>query len=529
MTVQAEFCATLVDEWIRCGLTHAVIAPGSRSTPLAIALAARDEVSLRVVLDERSAGFVALGVGLATGRPALILTTSGTAAAELLPAAVEAHHGRVPLLLATADRPWEAMNVRAAQTIEQVRLFDGLTRFSAAPGVADLASAKAWRSLAARSIIDARFHPTGAGPVHLNLAFREPLLPDRPDGPRPGRADGGPWHRFEASPPGLAPLGIRGRRGLVVAGAGAPSAGSLRQLGWPILADPRSGGREPHALTISAADALLRVPGFAVRNRPDVVVHVGEPWASRVVNEWLAATDADHIVIDPHGAWPDPQRVATKIVRGPVALVAEDAPAPDWVESWTTAEAAAQSAIDATLTAAAHVPSASAVVRALVASAADDEILFVASSMAIRDLEWFGAPRLGTRMLSNRGANGIDGLVSTAAGIAWASPAEPVTAVLGDLAFLHDVGGLRAAAGLDNLDFVVIDNDGGAIFDFLPQAAELEPDTFERLFTTPHGLDLAAIAANVPGVRVDVHKVPMGTAAATHRAVHDAVAAALAV
>jgi 2-succinyl-5-enolpyruvyl-6-hydroxy-3-cyclohexene-1-carboxylate synthase len=210
-----------------------------------------------------------------------------------------------------------------------------------------------------------------------------------------------------------------------------------------------------------------------------------------------------------------------------VALVAEDAAAHGWVDGWTAAEAAAQDAIEKTLATREHAPSASSVLRSLLASAADDETLFVASSMPIRDLEWFGAPRDGARVLSNRGANGIDGLVSTAAGVAWAVAPHPVTAVLGDLAFLHDVGGLRAAAGLDNLDYVVIDNDGGAIFDFLPQATELDADTFRTLFTTPHGLDLAAVAAAVPDVRVAVHRVPAGTAAATHRAVQAAVAAAI--
>ncbi len=527
MTVQAEFCATIVDEWIRGGLTHAVIAPGSRSTPLVVALAARPEIQTRVVLDERCAAFVAVGVGLATGRAALVVTTSGTAAAELLPAAVEAHHGRVPLLLATADRPWEAMDVRAPQAIEQPRLFDRLTRFAAAPGVPDLVSARAWRSLAARSLIDTRHHPTGPGPVHLNLAFREPLLPEGPDRARAGRPDDAPWHRFDNMPPGLTPLALPGRRGLVVAGAGAPSAGALQALGWPILADPRSGARVPHRLTVAAADALLRASAFADAHQPEVVLHVGEPWASRVVNEWLAATGAHHVLVDAFGAWADASRIATRVVRGPVALAAEDALDPAWVHGWATAEAAAQAAIAKTLARPAHKSSASAVVRWLMASAADDETLFVASSMPIRDLEWFGAPRDGARVLSNRGANGIDGLVSTAAGIAWAQPERPVTAVLGDLAFLHDAGGLRAAADLDNLDYVVIDNDGGAIFDFLPQADELDADAFRHLFTTPHGLDLEAVAASVPGVRVAVHRVRQGSAVATHRAVHAAVAAAI--
>lgn len=524
MTVQAEFCTTVVDEWIRGGLTHAVIAPGSRSTPLAVALAARPEIATRVVLDERSAAFVALGVGLATGRPAVVLTTSGTAAANLLPAVVEAHHARVPLLVATADRPWEAMDVRAPQTIEQVRLFDNVTRFSAAPGVPDEASAGAWRSLAARALLDTRQHPLGPGPTHLNLAFREPLLPDAPVEPRPGRKGGAPWHRIDPSPAGLTPLGLNGRRGLVVAGAGAPPVGTLQQLGWPILADPRSGARLPHRLTVSAADALLRHAAFADGHRPDTVLHVGEPWASRVVNEWLTASGAEHVVLDPFGSWPDPHRVAAKIVRGRVSPVAEDQPEDGWVDAWANAEAAAQGAITASLAAG----SASAVVRDSYAQAGPTDIVFVASSMPVRDLEWFGAPRDGCAVLSNRGANGIDGLVSTAAGIAWANPKRNVTALLGDLGFLHDSGGLRAAAGLTNLEMLVIDNSGGAIFDFLPQATGLDAETFNALFTTPHGLDLRAVAASVPGVNVRVIEVPQSAAVATHRAVHAAVAAALA-
>lgn len=522
MTVQAAFCATVVDEWVRGGLTHAVIAPGSRSTPLAIELAARPEIACRIVIDERSAAFVALGVGLATGSPAVVLTTSGTAAAELLPAVVEARQARVPLLVVTADRPWEAMDVRAPQTIEQVRLFDGLTRFSAAPGVPDDASRHAWRSLASRALLDTHTHVSGPGPVHLNLAFREPLLPDGPVAAEPGRADGSPWHRVDDAPPGLSPLGVRGRRGLVVAGAGALPVGTLHQLGWPILADPRSGARVPHPLTVAAADALLRDAAFAADHRPDVVLHTGEPWASRVVNEWLAASGAEHVVLDPDGVWPDPSRAAHRVVRGHVSPVAEDPTAADWIDGWSQAEAAAQDAIAAVLGAAPHDQSASAGVRRAYAAAADGDIVFVASSMPVRDLEWFGAARHGVTVLSNRGANGIDGITSTAAGVAWAQPARRVTAVMGDLAYLHDVGGLRAAAGLDNLRVVVFDNNGGAIFDFLPQATGLDAATFEQLFRTPHNLELTG----APGVAVDVVRVSQ-PAVDTHRAVHAAVAAAL--
>ena len=211
-------------------------------------------------------------------------------------------------------------------------------------------------------------------------------------------------------------------------------------------------------------------------------------------------------------------------MRGNVSPLAEDQPEDGWVDGWVDAEAKAQAAIAATVAPG----SASALVRDAYAAAGEADIVFVASSMPVRDLEWFGAPRLGAKVLSNRGANGIDGLVSTAAGVAWAQPSSNVTALLGDLGFLHDSGGLRAAAGLENLRFVVIDNDGGAIFDFLPQATSLDGETFNQLFTTPHGLDLAGTAAAVPGVNVDIVKVDQGAAVATHRAVHAAVAAALA-
>ena len=522
MTVAATFCATLVDEWVRAGIEHAVVAPGSRSTPIALALAARPEISLHVVLDERSAGFVALGVGLATGVPAAVVTTSGTAVAELLPAVVEAHHARVPLLVVSADRPWESLAVRAPQTIDQPALFRGLTRFSADPGVPDDDSRHAWRSLAARAVLDARHHPLGSGPVHLNLAFREPFLGDPAELPA-GRPDGTSWHTFDSAPAEAMQLALDGTRGLVVAGEGAPPVATLHALGWPVLADPRSGARVEHPLTIAAADELLRVRAFAENHVPDTVLHVGEPWASRVVNEWLAASGAHHVVVDPHGAWPDPNRVAARVVRGPVAPVATATPDAAWVDGWSAAARAAQRAIDAVLCLDDHVTSEPAIVRRLVRDLPDGTTLFVASSMPIRHVEWLGAPRARLRVVANRGANGIDGLVSTAAGLAHAGGAS-VVALLGDLAFLHDVGGLRAAAGVQGLRYIVLDNGGGGIFDFLPQAALLDRAVFERLFATPHGLDLAAVARAVPGVDVDLVECERAASVAAYRAIHHAVA-----
>lgn len=522
MTVAATFCATLVDEWIRAGIAHAVVAPGSRSTPIALALARRGEIAVRVVVDERSAGFLALGIGLATGTPALVVTTSGTAVAELLPAVVEAHHARVPLVVISADRPWESLAVRAPQTIDQPALFRGLTRYSAYPGVPDDGARHAWRSLASRAALDAQHHPLGPGPVHLNLAFREPLLGTEDELP-PGRAVGAPWHAFDTAPGGLAPLALVGSRGIVVAGAGAPPAGALHALGWPVLADPRSRARIEHPLTVAAADELLRVPGFAEAHAPDTVLHVGEPWASRVVNDWLAASGAHHVVVDPHGAWPDPNRVAGRVVRGPVAPVITATPDPTWADSWSRAESAAQRAIDAVLCLDDHVASEPALVRRLVREVPDGTTLLAASSMPIRHVEWLGAPRSGLRVVANRGANGIDGLVSTAAGLATGG-AAPVVALLGDLAFLHDIGGLRAAVGVAGLRFVVLDNGGGAIFDFLPQSAELDAAIFERLFTTPHGLDIAALAREVPGTDVEVVSTDRAASVAAYRAIHKAVA-----
>src|SRR3954447_4519125 len=293
--VQATFAATLVDEWARCGVRHAVVAPGSRSTPLAVALARDERFDVHVVLDERAAAFQALGVGLATGRAALVLTTSGTAAVELHPAMVEAHQARVPLLAVTADRPPELHHVGAPQTVEQAGLFAGAVRWALDAGVPDAQAKNSWRSMAARCVIEAAGHPSGPGPVHLNVAFREPLLGEAKD-MTAGRTGGGPWHRPEAAPafpPAelVSRLAAMGAPGLIVAGRGAGEVDAVLQaaaaLGWPVLADALSACRVPSPLTVSTADALLRAD--AVRSgddyRPEVVLRLGAPWASRVVNE----------------------------------------------------------------------------------------------------------------------------------------------------------------------------------------------------------------------------------------------------
>jgi 2-succinyl-5-enolpyruvyl-6-hydroxy-3-cyclohexene-1-carboxylate synthase len=530
--VQAAFAAVLVDEWARAGVSDVVACPGSRSTPLLVAVAdaaERGRLRLHVVVDERSAGFFALGLGLATGRPAPVVTTSGTAAAELHPAVLEAHHAGVPLLAVTADRPQEMHDVGAPQTARQAGLYGSSVRWEANPGAPELASAGTWRSLASRSVAEATGGAGRPGPVHLNLAFREPLLGlpgadlglDDPlvVGGRSGQA---PWHR-RRQPELLMPsaevvefLAGAGERGLIVAGAGAGSSEALwalaRAVGWPVLAEPRSRSRLPGS--VAALDALLRAP-LVAGWRPEVVLRLGAPWASRSVSEWLARLDCPQVLVDRWGTWAAPERRPHEVVvADPDALCLAVAgavggrvgaavgtggaagsarPQSEWAERWKLAEAVAQEAIDVAMADETGLTE-PAIARRLVAWLPGDATLFVSSSMPVRDVECWAQPREGLKVLSNRGVNGIDGVLSSALGVAAASRTGGVTALVGDLAFLYDASVLAVAArdGLD-LTVVVVDNDGGGIFSFLPQAKQ-PPPRFERLWGTPHGRDLLAVA-----------------------------------
>jgi len=512
---QAAFCAALVDEWVRAGVRHAVVCPGSRSTPLAVAIASEPRLALHVRLDERSAGFTALGIGMATGSPAVMVVTSGTAAAELHAAVVEADLAGVPLLVCTADRPPELRDVGAPQTIDQTHLYGRSPRWFADPGVPDEAARSSWRSLGSRSVAEAVSGARGPGPVHLNLPFREPLLGDAVVGVVPeGRPDGAPWHRVDAwstAPSAgsvdelvsgaLAP----GRRGVIVAGAGCgdPSAvlAVARVLGWPVLADPRSGLRRGDRRVVSATDGILRAPSFVASHRPDVVLRLGQAWASKVVHRSLAG--ADTVVVD-RDSWSDPGRAALRVVRADPtafcrAVVAACGPAAaatppgEWAGDWERAEVAAQRALTASLLAGGG-PTEPAVARHVLATVAPDSTVLVSSSMPVRDLEAFGAPRPEpVTVLANRGANGIDGVVSTALGVALA--VGPTTALVGDLAFLHDVSALVGPTGQRApLTVVVLDNSGGGIFSFLPQAERLPAERFEHLFGTPQANDPVAVA-----------------------------------
>ena len=506
MSVQATFSATLVDEWVRCGVTDAVICPGSRSTPLALALAARLKIHVR--LDERSAAFYALGLALATGRPTVICVTSGTAAAELHPAVVEAHHARVPLIVCTADRPPELLDTGAPQTIDQIGLFTTATCWSSNPGVPTAEQAPVWRPLAARAYEEAVHGPSGPGPVHLNLAFREPLTgtPD-PLPERPGPIVASPSQRGGPGPD-LVPL--RGK-GIIVAGGLTPAPPNptlvqalAERLRWPVLADPRSGSRLPG--TIAAADAIVRT----APPPPETVLLLGSPWLSKVLGEFVsraAAQDARIVVVDPWRQWTDPTRVATEFHHCDpdewlaAAIDRAEAADPAWLESWITMEVAAQAAIEKTLGTDLSEPQ---VARLLYTHAADiGATVVVSASMPIRDLEWYGAAQPAPpRVLANRGANGIDGVVSTTLGVAAGTPdsaSSPTIALMGDLAFLHDVSGLVNVDPAALCTFVVVDNGGGGIFSFLPQAGALEPEVFESLFGTPQRSDIGAVARAASG------------------------------
>ena len=490
--VQATFCATLVDEWIHHGVEHAVVAPGSRSTPMALALADRDELHLHVVHDERAAAFVALGLGL-DSVPSVLLSTSGTATANFHPAVVEAGLSDVPMLVVTADRPPELRDVGAPQTIDQTGLYGRSVRWFHDPGVADLAAAGSWRSLARRCVAAAAH-----GPVHLNLPFREPFLGAIGQLPRRSAVAVAATSATALVPDGISGL-LNSERGLILAGGrGGVTAHDVAQLatatGWPVLADPTSGCRQlPGAIT--AFDALLRVEQFAAAHQPDVVVRIGRPAASKVLATWIATGAATLAQIGGPGVIDPDHRVAIALPASAVQVLAELAsrsPATTgWSADWINASDLAEKAIVDFLSTTPQL-SEPGIARTVAEQLPDGARLVVASSMPVRDLEWFGGPTAVAH--ANRGANGIDGVVSTALGVALGG--TTTVALVGDIAFLHDGGALTAIHGRHcDLRIIVVDNDGGGIFSFLPQAAALSAERFEQLFGTPHGTDIVALAA----------------------------------
>ncbi len=493
--LNATFCATLVDEWVRNGLTDAVVCPGSRSTPMAVAFVVDGRVRVHVHHDERSGSFMALGLARATGRAVAILSTSGTAAVEFHPAVVEAGLDRVPLLVVTADRPPRLRGVGAPQTIDQVDLYGSSVRLSLDAPVPTSSNRSSWRALAKRTWWATA--GTDPGPVHCNLPFDEPLvgiavdLPALDDSPQAIVDLGDPF-----TDPGSLP-----ERGVIIAGSGIDDVGAVlllaEKLGWPVLADPRSGCRTEHHCVIAHGDTLLRSVG--AQSDVEMVIRFGALPASKVIGEWVAVASVPHVHVDPTAAVNDPSRSVTHRVRqsagnyaNSVSALTEPVDDQSWLDRWRRADDAVEEALAVSLGAATSITE-PGVARNVVSAIPSGGTLVVSSSMPVRDVEWFSARREGLTVLSNRGANGIDGVVSTAVGVALSG--VPTALLIGDVAFLHDTNGLLGldARGVD-LCIVVIDNDGGGIFSFLPQASVLEPTQFEQLFGTPHGVDLAMLA-----------------------------------
>ena len=503
------FARTLVDEWVRAGVRDAVVAPGSRSAPLALAIADDARLHLHVIVDERSASFFALGLGRATGNPTLLLCTSGTAAANFHPAVLEADHGEVPLLVCTADRPPELRDVGEAQTVDQAHLYGRSPRWfcdveppTDVPGVG-----ARWRTLAARAVAETRGSPPG--PVHLNLAFREPLVPTgAPLVDAPGRADGAPWTTVArprraidaADLDRVAAWILATPKGIITAGWGAGvSFDALTRFastrGWPILADSVSGLRAGPGV-VSTYDAIARNTVRAEQLRPDLVLQLGAPLTGKPAAQWVGPVPT--ILVHPNQRWRDPNRAAIEMVTGDVepfldALAGRLGHQTDngWLAAWAETEAALRCRIDAVLDASDELFE-GRIARDVMAGLPERANLVVASSMPVRDLESFAAPRAGVAVYANRGVNGIDGFVSTALGVAAGSD-RPTVALCGDLSFLHDSNGLLGVneRGLATV-FVVVDNGGGGIFSFLPQAAL--PEHFEPLFGTPPGIDVGGLA-----------------------------------
>jgi 2-succinyl-5-enolpyruvyl-6-hydroxy-3-cyclohexene-1-carboxylate synthase len=517
--------SALVEELARSGVEHACVAPGSRSAPLALALWNEPGIRVWIHVDERCAGFFAIGLAQVSDRPVAILTTSGTAGANLHPAVAEASEARVPLIVLTADRPPELRARGAGQTIDQLKLYGSAVRWFCELGVADADDQGLlhFRSAAARAVATA----TGPspGPVHLNVPMREPLAPAPAAGDvsaeqrlaTEGRGDGAPLTivgRHDPVPPPDLVSSLREMiagtpRGLIVAGrqrdAGiaAPVAALAHAASYPILAEPTSqlrAGHHDRGLVIAPYDAILRRPPEPLR--PDIVIRVGDMPTSKALRQWIAGNpDCRQVVIDPDYGWNEPTWTAHEILRvSPAALAGlladtlEPRGETDWSRAWQNASRAADGAIDEFFESLGDELFEPRVYREMAPLLPAGCTLYVSSSMPVRDLETFlPALEQPLRVFANRGANGIDGVISSGLGAAAIAPGRAFV-VVGDLALYHDMNGLLATSRLGvEATIVMMNNGGGAIFDFLPIAEH--SDGYEQLFTTPTGLAPSAVAA----------------------------------
>lgn len=532
---------------------------------LALTRAADAHRSFRVDVfhDERSAAFAALGSGLASGRPAIVLCTSGTAAAHLGAAVIEADLSSVPLIVCTADRPPELRDVGAPQTIDQTKMYGDAVRWFHDPGVPSVDTAGTWRSLAARTY----WVSTGnqPGPVHLNLPFREPLVgrpiahlvdPVSKEVMRSTRERR--RGRLELAAEEIDSLAgeLDGRRGVIIAGHGCGDANTVdvlaSSLGWPVFAEPRAGcGGGSHS--ILHFDALLRVDKIGETLRPEIVLRVGDAPASKVLSQWVTASKCRQIHVNATGRFFDPDhRSALRIEADPQALFealaarAQAVSPASWWDRWWAAELQAR-AVLTRFDGATREWSGPRIARGVATGIPHGAHLVIASSMPIRDIEWFGGDLSHLTVHANRGANGIDGVIATGIGVARTSGAATFV-LLGDVAAIHDASSLLSLAGRDaDVRILLVDNDGGGIFHHLPQASLVEPETFELLYGTPHGIDFSRIGAalgvptasiivgdddlesamSVPGPSLIVIRTDRNRDVEVHKELHEQIAGAL--
>lgn len=511
------YVGAFVDELARSGVHHVSIAPGSRSTPLALSIANNSALKAWMHVDERCAAFFALGMARALGQPVALLCTSGTAAANFYPAVIEAKSAGVPLVVMTADRPPELRDVGAAQTIDQNRLYGAHAKWFVEVALPDDTPEliRYARTLAGRAVATSLESPPG--PVHLNFPLREPLIPETAiPVVFAGRSENAPWVRVSNAPRSLddstsgriAKRLSEAKRPLIVCGPqhdrslAATAAEFAEAVGAPILADPLSQlrwGAHDRSHVIDRYDSFLRNSKFAESVDPDLIIRIGGIPTSKTTLQFLQRSTATQVVID-EAKWPDPTLLAEEVIHAdPRAacnqLIGKVNAQRDhsWLEKWQRANAAAGDALEQ-YTCSLSEPFEGRAIADVISALPQSATVFVSSSMPVRDLDAFGgSDDRDIVALSNRGANGIDGVISSALGAAAVTD-RPLVLIIGDLAFYHDMNGLLAAK-LHQLDatIVILNNDGGGIFSFLPQA--VHRDHFETLFGTPHGLDFAPAAS----------------------------------
>ncbi len=509
MNNSLRLAQTVVAQLLALGIEHVVLSPGSRNAPLSIALAraaAAGQLTLPVLIDERSAGFVALGLTKATGRPVAVVTTSGTAVGNLMPAVMEARHAGLPLVVISADRPAETVGTGANQTADQANLF-GHQVLASARLSSESGSAAAWAAAVARTVVTAGGVRTrNPGPVQLNLEFSAPLLPSGTTDPDPASSDEPPAPKsreLTVSPAGDAggTIELDDRRTVVLVGDATPEQGSraralAESAGLPLFAEPSSNARGGDN-AISCYRVLLGIDDLS--ERIERVIQIGHPTLSRAVSGLLTRDDIELVVVSDRAPWHDTGHRARHVTDGVVPAPGDE----HWLNQWRLADHRLR--IQLEQSAGDRDPGGWELAELVAQRVTTGQHLVFGASNPIRDADLAAISDTPATTWANRGLSGIDGTISKAVGIQLAT-GQPTTALVGDITFLHDVGGLWLG-DLETrpaLRVVVADDRGGSIFHSLEQGAACYADSFEKVFGTPHQVDIAAVAA---GYGWQVHHV----------------------